>query len=60
MFAGPGSDNGTQRGIFLARFLPVQIIAICGVDSLPGTGPPSTFFRQLGERSKVLAESFGP
>ena len=59
MFAGPGRDNGTQRGILLARFLPVLIIASCWVDSLPGICPSSTFFRQLGERSKVLPESFG-
>lgn len=65
MFAGH-AETVRQRGILKNTLLgsslcthPVHTIVIYGESSLPETGPLSTFFRQLGGRSKVLPESFG-
>ena len=55
---------GTERNSnkHFARFLstcPVHTIVIYGDSPLPETAFLSTFFEQLGGRSKLLSESFG-
>ena len=45
---------------FLPVYTPSSYYLIYGDSSLPGTGPLSTFFRQLERRSKFLPESFCP
>ena len=52
-------NKQTLLGSSLSTHL-VHITFIYGDSSLPGTGPLSTIFRQLGGRSKVLPESFEP
>lgn len=59
MFAVPSRNNGPRKGTVtdFARFLPVYHPSFIDCSylhdsSLPGAGPPSKSFRQLGGRQK--------
>ena len=61
MFAGPGRDNGTQRGIltnrcscFLPLYTPSPFYSYLCWWLLPWTGPPSIFLRKLAGKSKFF------